>query len=65
MFVQMNIPRGGVKPFCGSAKPAKEVSREMGYRSDTIAMHSDMGPLGVGALLLTMGACWFTCTLFA
>ena len=36
---------GGLAPFWGSAKPPEKVSRDMGYRSDSIAVSRDMGPL--------------------
>ena len=37
--------RGGIAPFRGSANIPEKVSRDMGYRSDSIAISRDMGPL--------------------
>ena len=37
--------RGGIAPFWGSANLPEKVSRDMGYRSDSIAISRDMGPL--------------------
>ena len=38
--------RGGViAPFWGSANLPEKVSRGMGYRSDSVAISRDMGPL--------------------
>ena len=39
---------GGIGPFRGSANLPKKVSRDMGYRSDSIALSRDMGPLTPG-----------------
>ena len=36
---------GGIAPFRGSANLLEEVSRDMGYRSDSIAISRDTGPL--------------------
>ena len=36
---------GGIAPFWGSANLPEKVSRDMGYRSDSIAISRDMGPL--------------------
>ena len=36
---------GGYVPFWGSANLPEKVSRDMGYRSDSIAVSRDMGPL--------------------
>ena len=35
----------GIAPFWGAASLPEEVSRDMGYRSDSIAISHDMGPL--------------------
>ena len=50
---------GGIAPFWGSANLPEKVSRDMGYRSDSIAVSRDMGPLrhsgdfdGVGSVSL-------------
>ena len=37
--------QGGIAPFWGVLTSLKKVSRGMGYRSDSIAMSRDMGPL--------------------
>ena len=37
--------RTNIAPFWGSASPPYKVSRDMGYRSDSIAISRDMGPL--------------------
>ena len=37
--------RGGVAPIWGTANLPENVSRDMGYRSDSIAVSRDMGPL--------------------
>ena len=37
--------KGGVAPFWGSANLPERVSRDMGHRSDSIAISRDMGPL--------------------
>ena len=39
------VPRGGIAPFWGNANLPEKVSRDMGYRSDSIAVSRDMGPL--------------------
>ena len=39
---------GGIAPFWGSANLPEKVSRDMGYRSDSIAISRDMGPLSCG-----------------
>ena len=36
---------GGIAPFWGSANLPEKVSRDMEYRSDSIAISRDMGPL--------------------
>ena len=36
---------GGIAPFWGAANIPQQVSRDMGYRSDSIAASGDMGPL--------------------
>ena len=36
---------GGIAPFWGSANLPEEVLRDMGHRSDSIAVSRDMGPL--------------------
>ena len=36
---------GVIAPFAGSANLPEKVSRDMGYRSDSIAISRDMGPL--------------------
>ena len=41
---------GGIAPLWGSAKFPEKVSRDMGYRSDSIAVSRDMGPLSIGGL---------------
>ena len=41
------MPRGVIAPFWGSANPLKEVSRDIGYRGDSIAISCDMGPLSL------------------
>ena len=38
-------PKGGIAPCWGIAGMAEEVSRDRGYRSDSIAVSRDMGPL--------------------
>ena len=38
---------GGVAPFWGSADLPEKVSRDMGYRSDSIAVSRDTGPLSL------------------
>ena len=43
--VRNHVPRGGIAPFWGSANLPKKVSRDMGYRNDSIAISRDMGPL--------------------
>ena len=40
--------KGGIAPFWGSANLPEKVSRDMGYRSDSIAVSRDMGPLSSG-----------------
>ena len=42
------MPRGGgIAPFWGSANLPEKVSRNMGYRSDSIAVSRDMEPLSL------------------
>ena len=36
---------GGIAPFWGATHLPEKVSRDMGYRSDSIAISRDMGPL--------------------
>ena len=36
---------GGIAPFWGKANVPENVSRDMGYHSDSIAISRDMGPL--------------------
>ena len=43
--------KGGVAPSWGSANLAEKVSRGMGYRSDSIAISRDVGPLSHSPLL--------------
>ena len=38
---------GGIAPFWGSATLRLTVSRDMGYRSDSIVISRDMGPLRI------------------
>ena len=45
MSVSNKAPRGGIAPCWGIAGMAEKVSRDRGYRSDTIAVSRDMGPL--------------------
>ena len=40
---------GGIAPFRGSANLPEKLSRDMGYRSDSIAVSRDMGPLSLQA----------------
>ena len=47
MSVQNEAPRGGIASCWGIAGMAEKVSRDRGYRSDTIAISRDMGPLSV------------------
>ena len=37
--------KGGIAPFWGNANFPLKVSRDMGYRSDSIAVSRDTGPL--------------------
>ena len=37
--------KGGIAPLWGSADLPEKVSRDTGYRSDSIAISRDMGPL--------------------
>ena len=43
--VKLKCPRGGLAPFWGAANLPYKVSRDMGYRSDSVAISRDMGPL--------------------
>ena len=43
--VKLSTKGGGIAPFRGSANLPEKVSRDMGYRSDSIAVSRDMGPL--------------------
>ena len=45
MSVYNKAPRRGIAPCWGIAGTAEKVSRDRGYRSDTIAVSRDMGPL--------------------
>ena len=38
---------GGIAPFWGSVNLPEKVLRNMGYRSDSIAVSRDMGPLSI------------------
>ena len=49
MSVSRKAPRGGIAPCWGIAGMAEKVSRDRGYRSDTIAISRDMGPLSLRA----------------
>ena len=42
---QTKYQGGGIALFWGSANLPEKVSRDMGYRSDSIALSRDMGPL--------------------
>ena len=48
--VKLSTKGGGIAPFWGSANLHEKVSRDMGYRSDSIAVSRDMGPLSLGPL---------------
>ena len=39
------VPRGHIAPFWGRASLPEKVSRDMGYRSGSIAISRDTGPL--------------------
>ena len=39
------MPRGGIAPFSGTANLPETATRDMGYRSDSVAMSRDRGPL--------------------
>ena len=57
--VKQRTKGGGIAPFWGSAKLHQIVSRDMGYRSDSIAVSRDMGPLRylwVGCVVLGSAA---------
>ena len=43
MSVKNEAPSGGIAPCWGIAGMAEKVSRDRGYRSDTIAISRDMG----------------------
>ena len=47
--VKISTKGGGFAPFWGAANLSEKVSRDMGYRSDSIAISRDMGPLRFGA----------------
>ena len=47
---------GGIAPLGGSAKLFLKVSRDMGYRSDSIAVSRDMGPLSLEEPLVGISA---------
>ena len=52
---------GGIAAFWGSANLPEKVSRDMGYRSDSIAISRDMGPLSLnGEGPRTMGVYIFS-----
>ena len=42
---ETHYPRGGIAPFWGAANLPEKVSRDMVYRSDSIAISWAMGPL--------------------
>ena len=42
---ETKYPEGSIAPFWGSANLPAKVSRNMGYRSDSIAISRDMAPL--------------------
>ena len=42
---QTKHQKGGIAPFWGSANLPEKISRDMGYRSDSIAVSRDMGAL--------------------
>ena len=48
--VRLSTKGGGVAPFWGSANLPEKVSRDMGYRSDSIPISRDMGPLVARAI---------------
>ena len=41
---------GGIAPFWGAANLHERVSRDTGYRSDSVAISRDVGSLGVQGL---------------
>ena len=43
----IKVPRGGIAPFWGSANLPEKLPRDMGYRSDSIAISRDMGPISL------------------
>ena len=47
--VKLSRKGGGIAPLWGSAMPTSlpKASRDMGYRSDSIAISRDMGPLSL------------------
>ena len=45
MSVKNKAPSGGSAPCWGTTGMAEKVSRDRGYRSDTIAISCDIGPL--------------------
>ena len=47
--VQNEVPTGGITPFWWSANLPLKVSRDMGYRSNSIAISRDVGPLSSGS----------------
>ena len=51
MSVSKKAPRGGIAPCWGIAGMAEKVSRDRGYRSDTLAISRDMGPLRASCYL--------------
>ena len=44
-FMKLSTRGGVIAPFWGSANLSGKVSRSMGYRSDSIAILRNMGPL--------------------
>ena len=44
---ETKYPSGGIAPFWGAANLPEKVSRDMRYRSDSIAISRDMGPLSL------------------
>ena len=47
--VKLSTKGGGIAPFWGSANLPEKVSRDMGYRSNSIAVSRDLGPLSLSA----------------
>ena len=65
MSVWNKVPRGGIAPCWGIAGIAEKISRDRGYRSDTIAISRDMGPLSPCLVTLASeirsGGLWVWC----